>query len=196
MKLFSLSLATSIAFLAATLVSATTHTCDVSKVKVAAGTLPAQTAPTKYIAYGFGTQNYTCGADGKYASAGALAQLYDISCSYKAKTGYFIPQKHLGEHYFLTNPVTGTGISPKWDFTRAMSNANAFIIGARQAGIPALTGSSDVDWLYLSNVQGSLATEVYRTDTRGGQPPASCTPGSAPITVWYSAIYWLTGGSL
>ncbi|ESK90731.1 malate dehydrogenase [Moniliophthora roreri MCA 2997] len=195
MKFLSFPLVTSLLALAVTSVSATVRTCDVSSVKVSAGSLPAQKAPTKYIAFGFGTQNYTCGADGKYASAGAVAELLDISCGYKP--GAFVPAiRPLGQHYFVTNPTTGTGISPKWDMTSALANPNAFIIGARSAGIPAPTGSSDVDWLYLTNVQGELATEVYRTNTRGGQPPASCTPGSQPITVWYSAMYWFTGGSL
>ncbi|KAI3600368.1 malate dehydrogenase [Moniliophthora roreri] len=199
MKFLPLSLATSFLALAVSLVSATpvtTALCDVSNVQVVAGSLPAQTAPTKYIAFGVGTQNYTCGANGVYASAGAVAQLYDVSCSYKPGSSYQSTNlKHLGEHYFVTNP-TGTGISPKWDMTKFFANPNAFVIGARSAGIPAPTGPSDVDWLYLTNVQGGLATEIYRTDTKGGQPPASCTPGSPLITVGYSAIYWFTGGSL
>ncbi|EEB90396.1 hypothetical protein MPER_11405 [Moniliophthora perniciosa FA553] len=169
MKLLSFS---SLLTLAVTSVSATFRTCDVSGVKVSAGTLPAQTAPTKYIAYGFGTQNYTCGADGKYASAGAVAQLYDISCGYSP--GAFVPNtRPLGQHYFVSDPTTGTGISPKWDLTSSFANSNAFVIAARSAGIPASTGPSDVDWLYLTHVQGELANDVYRTDTRGGQPPAS-----------------------
>ncbi|EEB90880.1 hypothetical protein MPER_10855 [Moniliophthora perniciosa FA553] len=165
--------------------------CDVSDVKVVAGNLPAQTTPTKYyIIFGIGTQNYTCGADG------AVAQLYDISCFYKSEPGRQLTDTYIGEHYFVTNPVTGTGISPKWDMTKALDDPNAFVIEARSAGIPAPTGPSDVDWLYLTNVQGALATDIYRTDTRGGQPPSSCTPGSEPIAVGYSTVYWLTGGFL
>lgn len=80
----------------------------------------------------------------------------------------------LGEHYFVTSP-SGTGLSPVWDFrgASAKGNPNAFVLAAKVGDLPAPTGSQDVDWLQLKNVTGGLATSVYRTDTRGGQPPAS-----------------------
>jgi hypothetical protein len=80
----------------------------------------------------------------------------------------------MGQHYFVTSP-SGTGLSPVWDFraASAQGNPNAFVLGAKVGDLPAPTGSSDVDWLQLKNVSGSLATSVYRVDTRGGQPPAS-----------------------
>uniref|UniRef100_A0A0W0FRI6 Malate dehydrogenase n=1 Tax=Moniliophthora roreri TaxID=221103 RepID=A0A0W0FRI6_MONRR len=128
-----------------------------------------------------------------HRSNGAEAKLFDISCSYNTKTGKFslYPLKQLGRHFFITNPVTGTGLSPKWDFSLSTGNPEDFVVGARQAGIPAPTGASDIDWLYLTNIQGTLATEIYRTNTKGGQPPASCTPGDA-LDVEYSALYWFT----
>ena len=81
----------------------------------------------------------------------------------------------LGEHYFITNPITGTGLSPRWDFTSHAfkGNPNAFVVGSKAGDLVAPTGSQDIDWLYLKAVQGELANEVYRTDTRLGQPPAS-----------------------
>jgi hypothetical protein len=81
----------------------------------------------------------------------------------------------LGQHYFITNPISGTGLSPKWDFTSNVlaGNSSAFVVGAKTGDLPAPTGPSDVDWLMLKNVQGELASQIYRTDTRGGQPPAS-----------------------
>lgn len=62
-----------------------------------------------------------------------------------------------------------------WDFRAASAkgNPNAFVLAAKVGDIPAPTGKQDIDWLQLNNVSGSLATTVYRTDTRGGQPPAS-----------------------
>jgi len=138
-----------------------------------------------------------------YSSVGALAELFDVSCLYGTKffsgiTSDAFALWHaappsisapsvveflhtfknpavLGEHYFIVNPVTGTGTSPKWDFTsHAFSgNPDAFMVGAKVSSLAAPTGPSDVDWLQLSNVAGSLADEIYRTDTRGGQPPAS-----------------------
>ncbi len=83
----------------------------------------------------------------------------------------------LGQHYFVTNPVTGTGISPKWDFTSSgkfKGNADAFVIGAPKANIPAPSNpQQNVPWLDIRNVQGKLADQIFRFDTVGGQPPAS-----------------------
>ncbi|KAF8888604.1 hypothetical protein BD779DRAFT_1623629 [Infundibulicybe gibba] len=102
-------------------------------------------------------------------------------------------------HYYVPNPLTGVGVNPKWDFTSQGANAgnpNAFVIAARVAGLSAPTGPSDIDWVSLSALTGELAQEIYRVDTRGGQPPATCTPGSPPIVVKYTAKYWLFGGSV
>ena len=114
----------------------------------------------------------------------------------------------LGQHFFVTNPVTGSGLSPKWDFTSASlkGKSNAFAIGAR-AGSVAVPPSTNVDWLSLNVVQGDLAKHIFRVETRNGQPPASvsvdsdyspdcrltltrkCTPGSADISVKYVSQY-------
>jgi len=99
----------------------------------------------------------------------------------------------LGEHYFITNPITGTSISPKWDFSakgdRLASNPNAFVVASKVGDLPAPTGSGDVDWLQLKEVTGQLADQVYRVDTRGGQPPAACVSGQPTISVKYASIY-------
>lgn len=81
----------------------------------------------------------------------------------------------LGEHYYVPNPLTGTGINPKWDFTSHAykGQPNAFVVAAKSTGLSAPTGSQDIDWVFLKSVTGDLAAEVYRTDTRLGQPPAS-----------------------
>ncbi|KAL4258841.1 hypothetical protein AB1N83_009673 [Pleurotus pulmonarius] len=183
--------------------------------------------PPAFITVALGIQNYTCTDAGTFTSVGAVAELFDISClvgtssfdtiqnsfftiwsqvpnnvpasSIVALFGLDRTLTNVGEHYFITNPITGSGLSPKWDFTSrgaTSGNRNAFVVGARAGGIPAPTGPQDVDWLQLTNVQGRLADEVFRVDTRGGQPPASCTPGSPLITVKYTSKYWLFGGSL
>jgi hypothetical protein len=83
----------------------------------------------------------------------------------------------LGTHYFITNPITGTGLSPKWDFAGPADtfrgNSDAFVVGAKKGAVRAPTGAQDVDWLYLGAMQGSLAQEIYRTATREGQPATS-----------------------
>jgi hypothetical protein len=100
----------------------------------------------------------------------------------------------LGQHYFIVNPLTGTGISPKWDFSAKgdafPGNPKAFAVGSKVGDLPAPTGSKNIDWLQLKVVQGELADTVYRVDTYGGQPPASCTPGrDRTLSVKYTAVY-------
>ena len=86
-------------------------------------------------------------------------------------------QNLLGQHYYVTNPLTGQGINPKWDFTSQGADAgksDAFVVAAKVNGASAPTGSQDIDWVQLGNIgSGALAQQVYRTDTRLGQPPAS-----------------------
>ncbi|KAJ7469776.1 hypothetical protein B0H11DRAFT_1920396 [Mycena galericulata] len=99
----------------------------------------------------------------------------------------------LGFHYFVTSP-SGTGLSPKWDFTstgKFAGNANAYVLGAKVGDIPAPTDPAvNVDWLALKNAQGDLASNIFRIDTVNGQPPTSCVPGST-ISVKYTAKYYL-----
>ncbi|PSR90833.1 hypothetical protein PHLCEN_2v4802 [Hermanssonia centrifuga] len=154
-----------------------------------------------------------------YWNVGALAELFDISCispSYYddvTDAAWFVWEHApadltaaeviaglapyhlkfvLGQHYFITNPITGSGLSPKWDFTSASKagNANAFVVGARTGDIPSPTDPAvNIDWLSLSGVQGDLADQIFRVQTRGGQPPTSCTPGSKEIGVRYVSQY-------
>lgn len=143
-------------------------------------------------------------------NVGAYAEVFDISClpelTYGAVTdlvwttwehtpksisaativndfALIKPAFVLGQHYFIPNPITGTGLSPKWDFTSASfaGNANAFVVGAKSGDVPAPTApKTNVDWLSLNGVQGELAQQVFRMETRGGQPPASVSsPRSA-----------------
>ncbi|KAJ3819728.1 hypothetical protein F5880DRAFT_1071730 [Lentinula raphanica] len=190
-------------------------------------TLPAPSFAPSFIGLGVGTQNYTCGSAGTYTSTGAFAELFDVSClvgqsdftslqttafaawnsststsvtstsDIMSSSGVLSSPITLGQHYFITNPLTGSGLSPKWDFTSnaLAGDADAFVVGTKVDDVAAPTGSADVDWLYLTNATGILANEIYRIDTQGGQPPASCTAGTADITVKYTAMYWLTGGS-
>jgi len=187
--------------------------------------LVSSTETTSYIALGVGVQNYTCNATSlTYTNVGAVAELFDISCLYGTNEfskvqddAYTLWNKVpsdvtaqsviqilgdkpfvLGQHYYVPNPVAATpAISPKWDFTSDADkgNAEAFVIGAKVGDLPAPTGPSDIDWLQVKNVQGELATTLYRVDTKAGQPPSSCTAGST-ISVKYTAKYWLLGGSI
>ncbi|KAK0203611.1 hypothetical protein DFS33DRAFT_1261561 [Desarmillaria ectypa] len=189
--------------------------CNVSRARLVfpnGSTIASPSSAPSFIGLGIGTQNYTCTASGVYSNVGAVAEIFDISCLLgtplfdhiqdlaivawkKARKPESVPWelglafRVLGDHFFITNPVTGSGISPKWDFTASLHDSEAFVVGARSGSVAAPTGSSDIDWLALNRVLGSLATQVYRVDTRDGQPPATCTPGSAPITVKYTSKY-------
>ena len=138
-----------------------------------------------------------------HRSAGAVAELIDVSCQvyepgfdtiqhdlYNVWTKLIPhpieaiidllhllnPPYVLNQHYFVPNPVTGEGLSPKWDFTSASEagHPDAYVIGIRTGDIPAPKDPSvNVDWLSLSNGGGDLADQIYRVQTRGGQPPTS-----------------------
>ncbi|KAF7337394.1 hypothetical protein MSAN_02265600 [Mycena sanguinolenta] len=171
------------------------------------------TAPL-FVALGVGVQNYSCSSTtSTYASIGAVASLFDISCFDQTpefanlqtvafdiwnKAGPAVTATSIGSrilaplvlgyHYFVNSP-SGTGISPEWDFTHS---GKGYVIAAKVGDIPAPTNpTTNVDWLALNNVQGSLASKIFRIDTVGGQPPASCVPGSDPIEVKYTAKYYL-----
>ncbi|KAJ7116883.1 hypothetical protein C8R44DRAFT_738755 [Mycena epipterygia] len=182
--------------------------------------LVAPTTAPLFVALGVGIQNYTCSSTTlKYTSTGAVASLFDISCldttpaftsvqtaafttwsaapagtsanTVGAKVG---APALLGYHYFVPSP-TGTAISPKWDFTSTgafAGNATAFVIGSKVGDVAAPADSAtNVDWLALNNLQGSLAAQIFRVDTVNGQPPTSCVAGTADISVKYTAKYFL-----
>lgn len=85
----------------------------------------------------------------------------------------------IGQHYCLTNPITGAGLVPKWDFTTSgiyAGNKDAYVVARRVTGIPVPPGNvKDVDWAVLEALptRGSLASKVFRIDTKGGMPQPS-----------------------
>jgi len=109
--------------------------------------------------------------------------------------------KVLGQHYFVENPHKHSGAPatvPKWDFTSASHKGDneAFMIGEKVEHVKAKKHhKKNVDWLSLKSVEGHLADNVYRVDTKSGQPPEHCHEGSS-LQVKYAAKYWFFGGSL
>lgn len=99
----------------------------------------------------------------------------------------------LAQHFFVP---FGSGISPKWDFTSSgkfEGQEDAFVLAKVQGSVPAPTDpSKDVAWVELVNVQGAAADFVFRTDTRGGQPPSSVSPH--PILRW--SLDWQSHSAL
>ncbi|KAH9847990.1 hypothetical protein C2E23DRAFT_740435 [Lenzites betulinus] len=190
-------------------------------------TLVVPTTPPKFIGLAFGVQNYTCSSTNTYTSIGAVAEVIDVSCIVNdtsfptIQTELFNvwnllpvpilkiidflhvvnPPEILAQHYFVPNPVTGVGLSLKWDFTSSGAfegNPDAFMIGAVKGSIPSPTNATrDITWLDVTAVKGDIASEVFRFDTVGGQPPASCVSGkSADISVKYTSKYIFYGGSI
>lgn len=94
----------------------------------------------------------------------------------------------LGQHYFVS---TGNSTAPKWDYSvsKGKGKTNAFVIGAKDAALPAPKAADDVPWLELHGVQGELSKKMYRVFTRGGQPPKTCEAGAKDISVKYAAVY-------
>lgn len=188
--------------------------------------LAKQSGAPSFALLGVGVQNYTCGTDGKFASAGAVAELFDISClagkpafntvqDTAFKIWSAIPDKLFsskvapwitaplgllssGKHYFTKNAAGA--ISPVWDMRSSgvksvQGKPTAYVVAQKVGNIVAPTGAKDVDWLQLKNVEGQLATAIYRTDTRGGPSPASCIAGQS-ISVKYVSKYFLYGSTV
>lgn len=173
--------------------------------------VPSGTSPIN-IALGYGVQNYTCTpSTGTYASTGAIATLLDISCLYgnpefdDIQDDFFaLPERArkaivkiasgtpllLAYHYFITNPLTGTGINPK--FAKAVDGGAEYTVLAKAGGVHSPGGTVNVDWLQLNSITGDWGSTVFRVDTVAGQPPANCT-GTGSISVPYAAKYWFLG---
>jgi len=217
----STSLLITLVLIVTEVLAAPVQCCDISDMQLS---LPCNnrtafstpTSPLTSLVLGVGVQNYTCSTAGTYTSTGAVATLYDLACMshspefdvmqdlaydlWNASPANATPptsSSFMGNHFFITSP-SGTGLVPVWDYRAGVAEGNpeAFVLAAKVADVPAPTSSQDVDWLQLKSVSGSLSTQVYRTDTRGGSPPTSCTPGSAPISLRYVAKYWLYGGNV
>lgn len=144
-----------------------------------------------------------------YRSAGAVATLFDVSCLYKTPLFPRIQDDimrlpankrdalvkamkptplHTGDHYFITNPITGTGISPK--FAQAANGGAIFTTVAKKGGVKSPSGAQHIDWLQLTSVQGDWASTVFRVDTVQGQSPATCAKAGDTVQVPYAAKYW------
>ncbi|ORY12372.1 hypothetical protein BCR34DRAFT_482778 [Clohesyomyces aquaticus] len=160
-------------------------TCDLSTVAQPSSTLAPPTGLTlKLIALGKGTQNYTCATPTSTpASNGAVAQLWDFSCSV-AKNGP-VPIATIGKHFFFD------ATTPEFDLN-GLGNTRLSKKEVFTAPIPA----ADVPWLRLETVAAGTTSPVkmiYRLKTKGGVAPATCAGKKAgsTVTVPYEAQYWV-----
>jgi hypothetical protein len=215
---FSKSIFATVLLAASALAAPLTPSCSTAKALM---TLPAadtklakQTGAPSFALLGVGVQNYTCSAAGTFASAGAVAKLYDISCLQGNSIFATIQDKavgtsdrglsliegalagttiFMGDHYFVTNPTGAGGISPEFDFRTGAKkgDANGFVIVKKNLGVAA-PNPANVDLLALDALPGfgTLGKHVYRMDTALGQPAKTCTAG-ATASVKYAAKYYV-----
>lgn len=173
----------------------------------------------KYVAIGVGTQNYTCASTPDSGSApiqvGAKATLYDASQFFQTLSGLVptIPGFVLGL-YTMTGADPSTSLTlgamgnhffnsagqPTFDLTKINALLTAKKTGdvvAPASACPGPNGVGAIDWLQLSDVGGGASfgglANVYRVETAGGKPPATCAGQTGTINVPYAAEYWFYG---
>jgi Protein of unknown function (DUF3455) len=123
-----------------------------------------------------------------------------LSCPFPPPATTTFPPANLivlGHHYFTsaTTPVFNLDTSQHEDgiiITKKIAQMSApagSIVGQNN------DGNGAVDWLYLSAEYGTTGgySGVYRVDTAGGQPPATCQGQQSSFTVPYSAAYYFYG---
>lgn len=199
--------------------------CDLSKAQMPMidGLLPPSTGLTvHHVAVGRGTQNYTCDTsnpDAAPIAAGAVATLFNVSCiasisqdllqkvpnmavnfNYDAATAGPLGPMMLpvsGHHFFVdsTTPFFNLDM-PTLDLGTVPCAKNGSA-PAPATAVPGPSGSSAVPWLKLTAKDGATGSikEVYRVNTAGGNPPATCQGQAANIQVQYSAVYWFWGSN-
>jgi len=187
-------------------------TCNLATAQMPAApvALPPPSAGLylNHIAIGRGTQNYTCSNDTAVPLAvGALATLFNVTCL----AGPYPQLLNLMPDIALKFPVP--------DPSNVMSPANLFLSGhhyftnlttpffdlntnqhswgtvacKKLSTADAPNKATDVAWLKLSSQSrdGCTISEVYRLNTKGGQPPATCKGMPQAFTVQYAAEYWM-----
>ncbi|KAL2074715.1 hypothetical protein VTL71DRAFT_8494 [Oculimacula yallundae] len=173
----------------------------------------------KHVAIGRGTQNYTCDTTNATAipvATGAVATLYNASCIASTFPDMLATLPDVALQFNLTD-VNQRTISPS---NLVISGHHFFSNGTtpvfvlnpagkdigvapcqKNAAVPAPSGTTKgqgnqgfgtVAWLKLTTRDGATGglQEVYRINTAGGNPPASCAGQAASFEVQYAAEYW------
>lgn len=173
----------------------------------------------KHVAIGRGIQNYTCSQTNATAppvSIGAVATLYNASCVASTYPDLLTLLPNVALQFNLTSDDQAT-LSPSYlaisghhyftNTTTPTFNLNTatqdlgFAPCSKNNTSPAPTGSpvgqggqghGAVAWLKLITREGATGNleEVYRVNTAGGNPPATCAGMPAIFEVQYAAEYW------
>jgi len=180
---------------------------------------PSAGLTLKHVAIGRGTQNYTCATSDSSsvpATIGAKATLFNASCVASTYPDVFtlIPRVALefnlssstqselvpsnlqvsGHHFFLTTTTPFFDLDTQnQDLGEvACSKNNTINAPAGSAVGQNNVGFGSVAWLKLiakSGATGGLQ-EVYRVNTAGGNPPATCDGMPSSFEVQYASEYW------
>ncbi|TVY45171.1 hypothetical protein LSUB1_G001018 [Lachnellula subtilissima] len=180
---------------------------------------PSEGLVLKHVAIGRGTQNYSCStgnATAPPAAVGALATLYNASCVASTYPDLLnlLPSVALQFNLSSVSQASLTpsnlAISGHHLFTNTTTpfftlNTDAMQLGvapcAKNNSVSAPTsavkgqydqGFGAVAWLKLTARSGATGNleEVYRVNTAGGNPPATCAGMPATFEVQYAAEYW------
>ena len=178
---------------------------------------PSKGLKPHHVALGRGTQNYTC-ADSSSSSipeaAGAVATLFNISCLASVSPDLVTSVANMAIHFSVDEakhralgptpwPVSGVhyfsapGVayfnlnegSTAGKFGEAPCQKNESTIAPMEAA-PGRKGEKAVPWLKLNTLEGATQDikEIYRVDTVGGSPPATCEGMKDKFQVDYVAV--------
>ena len=170
---------------------------------------PSANLTLTQVAIGRGTQNYTCAnstAQAVPVQVGAMASLFNATClaapypqlltvipgiavKYPVPTSSdtsSVANVFLSGYHFFVDATT-----PFFDLDTSMHQWGTAACKKNNSS-PAPDASADVPWLKLvaKSSNGCTIQEVYRLNTVGGQPPATCDGQNATINVPYAAEYW------
>lgn len=176
----------------------------------------------KHVAIGRGTQVYQCDLTNSTAvpkAVGAIATLFNVSCiaaTYpdlaamlpRVALEFNLTQSEVtkklapsnlaisGEHFFTnaTTPFFKVEIAPNQVIGEAKCAKEAGVPAPKEAG-KGQQGEAAVAWLKLKTLEGATGglKEVYRVETAGGSPPATCAGMPADFQVQYATQYWFYG---
>ncbi|GAB0133173.1 hypothetical protein EsDP_00001587 [Epichloe bromicola] len=200
-------------------------TCDLSKARMPVGVdgLPAPDDGTKvrHVAVGRGTQNYTCDPSNESVApkaAGAVATLFNASCLAALHPDVLSRMPAMAVHFKLEEDAQKLGpramaksglhyftdgSTPHFDMDtpkETIAQVDCAKDGSSNAPATAAVGQHGekaVAWLRLATKGGTTGDikHVYRVDTAGGSPPATCKDMPAKFQVEYAAVYWFWQGS-
>ncbi|KAG5947806.1 hypothetical protein E4U53_006376 [Claviceps sorghi] len=195
-----------------------TPACRLSKAHMPVGLdgLPAPDAGTtvRHVAVGRGRQNYSCDANNAEATPkaiGAVATLFNATCMAALYPDLLsrIPamavhfklqdaQEKLGPtvlprsglHYFTDDSTPHFDLdTPREAIGQVVCAKNSSSNAPATAAVGQL-GEKAVSWLRLTTKSGTTGDikHVYRVDTAGGSPPATCKDMPSNFQVEYAAV--------